>query len=158
MHATGNWSHFQLSDLTLASPQNIPCTSFACVKDCSDDVYNPFNVTWAPATGPTSYTDCALKCPGVSFDFLTAAASSSTKGPSLVTYGQSTSTWLYKSDMPLPVCTLTPSSKTGVVSNMATETVGGATSSTESVASPTKTSDTVRIGGRDLSCSLGVVV
>jgi len=30
-------------------------------------------------------------------------------------------------------------------------------SSTGSVASPTKTSDTVRIGGRDLSFSLGVV-
>jgi hypothetical protein len=112
-------------------------------------------VSWAPLTGPTAYTDCALKCPGVSFDFLTAAASSSTTGPSVITYtyGQSTSTWLYKSDMPLPACTLSSSSTTGVV--LSTETgagsVGSVASSTGSVASPTKTSDGMRMGGRDTS-------
>jgi hypothetical protein len=149
--AAGNWSHFQLPRVNLASASDIPCTSFACVKNCSDQFYDPPNLSSEPSSGLTNYTDCALKCPGVSSAFLpvTTTTSVSTLSPTYQSpFLGSTST--YPSDMPLPVCTITSGSSISGL-NTGSGTVGTSPSLTGTAASPSKTSGAMRIDTRDLS-------
>ena len=150
--ATGNWSHFQLPGVNLASASDIPCTSFACVKNCSDQFYDPFNLSSGSPSGLTNYTDCASKCPGVGSAFLPVTTTTTSVSTLSATY-ESTfvgTTSTYPSHMPLPVCTLTSSSSTSGLTILS-GTVRTGPSLTGTAASPTKTSGTMRTGMRDLS-------
>jgi hypothetical protein len=57
--ATGNWSQSQLEDYTLWSADGYPCSSFACVKVCSDTF-------WRKNNNSDEYEKCANNCRDVS--------------------------------------------------------------------------------------------
>lgn len=135
--ATGNWSHFQLPGVNLASASNVPCTSFACVKNCSDQFYDPPNLSSGPPSGLTNYTDCALKCPDVSSAFLPVTTTMTSVTTLSATYESTSvgSTSIYPSDMPLPLCTPTSSSSTSGLTTLS-GTVGTGPSLPGTAASP----------------------
>jgi len=135
--ATGNWSNSQLSDYVLSSPDTIPCSSFACVKDCSDMVWtNNTNLSGAGETGNSSvYRDCAEKCPGVTIPRAQNEAASTTTSleTNFITYGGTYAPEPTEYTMMAPVCPATTSSQDQLT--QATES-----SSTRSATSPTKSS------------------
>ncbi len=114
------------------------------MKNCSDKFYDPPDLSSEPPSGLTNYTDCALKCLGVSSAFSPVPMTTA----SVSTFVGSTSTYL--SDMPLPVCTLTlGSSRSGLTTVSGTVETGP--SLTATAASPSKTSGAMRTGTRGLS-------
>lgn len=148
--ATGNWSKSQLADWVLSSPDTIPCSSFACVKNCADMVWNL--TMYAETSNDTVYRDCAAKCPGVTIPLVQGeAASSSTTSvwTSLITYTHGIGETTTLASRTPPVCPTTTASQSGQASETESSSTPTSTStSTGTVASPTKSSAADRLSGR----------
>jgi hypothetical protein len=63
---TGEWSAVQLQGYALWGADGIPCSSYSCVRNCSNvESEETSNI---PENGNSTYNDCANSCPDVYID------------------------------------------------------------------------------------------